>query len=190
MKYRHLIPSLSAACLLLATLACGSTQPAEPIIETAAKDMNLTAADLGFDWSLTGEQGVDEMEDISEEDVLDANLRMFASTELTGMVMSIVFSTESVSSAQQEMGDVTAQDLGADMEAQLPGLTFETLDPPAVGDEAVAIGGNYADLNMNVYVMAFRKTNVIVIFSLMGAEESVNENLLADYAQKLEARIR
>ena len=181
--------SLAITCLVLATLACTLTGSTESNIETPAADMNFSVADLGGDWSLVEEQGVGEMADIGEEDVLDANTRMFASEENTGLIMSIVLSTESVAAAKQEMQGDSIQDLGASMGAELPGAGLELLDPPDVGEEAVAVGGAYADLDMSVYMIAFRKANVIVMFSLMGSESSVDETLLVDYARQLEAKI-
>ena len=189
MKRSRLNLILAAVCLVLAALACVSGEPAEPNVERSAADMNLTAADLGGDWALAADQGLGEMADIGEEDVEDANTRMFTSQEATGMIMSIVFSTESVSAAKREMQGDAVQDLGAQLGAELPGASLEMLDPPDVGDEAVAVGGVYPELEMSVYMIAFRKANVIAMFSLMGAESSVDEAMLIEYARKLEAKI-
>ena len=85
MKHTYIIPVLAVMALLASTLACGSGTQA-PIIEMAAAEINFTAADLGGDWSLRADQGIGEIQDISEEDVQDANMRMFGSNELSGMI--------------------------------------------------------------------------------------------------------
>jgi hypothetical protein len=190
MNKSRLVPILAVLALLASALACGGSGTQAPIIETKAAEMNFTAADLGGDWSLQADQGVDQIQDISEEDVLDANMRMFASNELEGMVMSFVFTTESVAAAKQEMKGHSIDDMKDDLQADLPDLTIETLDPPDVGEEAGMVGGNYADLEMNVYMLVFRKANVIVMFTVIGAEDEVTEDLAADYAQKIEAKIQ
>jgi hypothetical protein len=190
MNKSHLVPILAVLVLLASAMACGGSDTQAPIIEMEAAEINLTAADLGGDWSLQTDQGVDEIQDISEEDVLDANMRMFASNELTGMAMSIVFTTESVAAAKQEMKGDFVNDMREGLQADLPNLTLETLDPPNVGEESAMIGGNYADLEMNVYMLVFRKANAIAMFMVMGTEDTVTEGLIVDYAQKIEAKIQ
>lgn len=190
MKRAYIVPILALTALVLSTLACGSTEPAQPIIETAAADMNLSAADLGFDWSPMSDQGLDEMPAMDQPHIRDANMRMFSSESLMGMVTSILFSAESVAAAQQEMQGDAVQNLGADMEAQLENLTLAKLDAPDLGDEAVMVGGNIPELNMNVYVLALRKANVVAMVSVLGTAETVTEDLMADYAQKLETKIK
>lgn len=190
MNRSRLMPILAVLALLASVLACGGSSTQAPIIETEAAEMNFTAADLGGDWSLQADQGVDEIQDISEEDVLDANMRMFASSKLAGMTMSFVLTTESVAAAKQEMKGDFVNDMKDGLQANLPDLTLETLDPPDVGEEAAMVGGNYADLAMNVYMLVFRKANVIVMFTVMGTEDEVTKDLIVDYAQKIEAKIQ
>lgn len=189
MKRAYTVPVLAVVVLLASTIACGSSEPAQPIVEKAAADLNLAAADLGGDWSQILDQGLAEMPAMDQEHVRDANMRMFSSTELTGMVTSIVFSTEGVASAEQEMRADSVQNLGADMETQVPGLTLQSVDAPDVGDEAVMVGGNVSELGMNVYALAFRKANVIVMLSVLGMEDEVTQDLVVGYARKVEARI-
>jgi hypothetical protein len=190
MNKSRLVLILAVLVLLASVLACGGNGTQAPTIEMAAAEVNFTAADLGGDWSLQADQGVDEIQDISEEDVLDANMRMFASSELTGMVMSIVFTTESVAAAKQEMKGNFVNNMKDEFQAGMPDVTFETLDPPAIGEEAAMVGGNYADLAMNIYMLVFRKANVIVMFVVTGAEDGVTEDLIGDYAQRIEAKIQ
>ena len=189
MKYSRSILSLIVICLLLWATACGS---AEPVIETPAGEMNLTAADLGPGWSLVGEQGLDDMDDMQDMDqahIQDANMRMFGADSITGFAMSIVFSTKTVVSAEGEMKGATVQSFVDSIQGQVPGATLETLEPPDVGDEAALVGGTHPELGLNIYLVIFRKANVITMFSLIGSADSVTEETVADYAQKLEAKI-
>ena len=175
-------------CLLLSTIACGSS---EPTIETPAGEMNLTAADLGPEWSLVGEQGLDEMQDMNQAPhIQDANMRMLGADTITGFVMSIVFSTKTVASAEGEMKGSTVQGFAESIQEQVPGATIETMEPPDVGDEATMVGGSHPELGLNIYMLAFRKANVIALFSLIGSADSITEETVADYTQKLEAKMQ
>lgn len=191
MKYSRLILSLTLVCLLLSTIACGSEEK-EPVIETPAGEMNFTVADIGPEWSLIGDQGLDDMDDMQDMDqahIQDANMRMFGADTITGFAMSIVFSTKTVASAEEEIKGTTVQSFVDSIQEQMAGANLETLEPPAVGDEASMVGGSHPELGLNIYMLIFRKANVIAMFSLIGSADSVTEETVADYAQKLEAKI-
>lgn len=191
MKRSRLILSLTIVCLLLSVVACGPKEEMkEEVIETPAKEMNFSAADLGPDWSQMQDLGLDVMPALDQPHIQDASMRMFGAETITGMVMSIVFSTKTVALAQEEMKGEIVQHLGRDIEEQVAGVTLETLEPPQIGDEVVMVGGNHPELGLNIYVLTFRKANVIAMFSLIGSEESVTEGVALDYARKLEAKIR
>ncbi|MDY7078236.1 MAG: hypothetical protein SXV54_15075 [Chloroflexota bacterium] len=187
MKYSRLILSLTLVCLLLSTMGCGS---GEPIIETPAGEMNFAVADLGSEWSLVEDQGLDDMQDMNQAHIRDASLRMFGADAITGFAMSILFTTKTVASAEEEMKGATVQSFVDSIQEQVPGATFETLEPPSVGDEASMVGGGHPDLGLNIYMLVFRKANVIAMFSLIGSADSVTEETVADYAQKLEAKVQ
>ncbi len=199
MKPSRLILSLLVVCLLFSTVACGGGKPAtptptpEPIIETAAAAMNLSAADLGSDWSLTGEETMETMKQGEEADLppylRDANMRTFETERIGDLVVSIIFTTESVDSAKEEMAGGTIRDLAKAFQEQVPSATMESLSPPDVGDEAVMIGGSESTLSLNVYVITFRKANVIAMLMVMGPQESTAEDVALGYARKLEAKI-
>lgn len=184
---KRLILSLIVVGLLLATIACGSK---EPVIETPAAEMNLSAADIGPAWSLLEEGGTEDAPELNLPHVQDANMRMFGAEGVTGMVMGYVFTTKTVASAEQEMatGDVVSN-FTEGFQKQMPGMALETMQPPDVGDEAVMVGGSHDELGLNVYMLTFRKANVIVMLAAVGPEEFASEEAMAGYAQKVEARI-
>jgi len=173
-------------CLLLSAVACGSK---EAVIDTPAKEMNLSAADLGADWSQMADMGLDEMPSLAEEHIQDASMRMLTTEKLQGMLITIVFSTKTVASAKTEMKGDAVQNMVESLQEQISEATFEQLEPPSVGDEAQMVGGNVPDLDYNVYVLTFRKANVMAVFSLIGPEDWITERLAAEYARKLEAKI-
>jgi hypothetical protein len=187
MKLFHLSLSLIIVCLLLSAAACGSS---EPIIETPAKELNLSADDLGSGWSLTQDVGLDGMPEMQQSHILDANMRMFGVEETMGMAMSIILSTKTVSSAEQEMKGATVQSFIDDIQSQVPGASLETLDPPDIGDEAAMVGGGHPDMGLNIYLVTFRKTNIIVLFTLIGSSESTTEESALGYARQMEAKIQ
>ena len=97
MKNYRLIYSFTIAGLLLSIIACGSS---EPIIETAAAELNFAADDLGSAWSLSQELVMNELLTDIPDHALDANQRTFVSEDVAGKVMvSLIYSTNSVSSA-------------------------------------------------------------------------------------------
>ncbi|HID88476.1 MAG TPA: hypothetical protein EYH27_02500 [Anaerolineales bacterium] len=185
MRYVHWMTCLVVLGLVL-TAGCGGK---EPIIETAAADMNLTAEEMGAGWTLMAEQGLEEMPTIREfPNVQDANSRMFGNEESAGMLISMVLTTGSVASARQEMQGKSFQDMMGGMEEDL-GIAMADLTPPDVGDEALLMGGTEEELSLNVYVCAFRKANVIAVFALIGPTDAVDEGTVAQYAQALEAKM-
>jgi len=135
------------------TIACGSK---EPVIETPAAEMNLSAADIGPAWSLLEEGGTEDAPELNLPHVQDANMRMFGAEGVTGMVMGYVFTTKTVASAEQEMatGDVVSN-FTEGFQKQMPGMALETMQPPDVGDEAVMVGGSHDELGLNVYMLTF-----------------------------------
>lgn len=187
MKHSRLIFGLTVVCLLLSITACGS---GEPTIETPAAEMNLTVADLGPEWSLQQEQGKDELATtLQAGDLVDADMRIFAAAANQTMLVSQLISVKSVVSAKTTMAGEFVQAFTTGMQSLLPGVTLEELASPNVGEESVLMGGNVPDLDFNVYILAFRKTNVIATLFLMGPAESATEESVADYARKVEAKL-
>ena len=187
MQNTRLILSLTMVLLLLAGVACG---PKDVTIQTPADQINFSAADLGPAWSLMQESGLDEMPAMEQPHVQDANMRMFSAESITGMVISIVLNINTVDAARQEMSSDTVENFGQDFKAQFPDMTMERLPPPQVGDEAVLVRGNLSDLGINVYMMTFRKSNVIVMFNLIAAEDVATEELVLDCARMVEGKMQ
>lgn len=192
MKRSRLILSLAIVCLVLSLMACGAGESGikQAVIETPAGEINYSAADLGSDWSLMSDQGLDDMPEMKQAHITDANMRMFGAETISGMAMSIVFTTNTIASAEKEMEGGSVQSFADDIREQVPGAALETLESPDIGDEATMVGGGHPDLGLNIYLVAFRKANVIVLFSLIGSADSVTEETVLDYARKLEAKIQ
>jgi len=189
MRTKRPILILVVVCLLLSMVACGGQK--EPIIETPAVEMNLTAADIGPNWSLQQEQGLNEIGEGLPKDVLDINVRGFLSMEPFGVVSSLIYSTKSTASAKRQMKGGWLKAFVDASKEQISEATFKETKPPSIGDEATMISGegSFQGINVHVHSVIFRKSNVIVAIIIMGLEEAATEENLLEYARKVEAKI-
>lgn len=188
MKYSRLILSLTVLCLLLPVIGCGA---GEPIIEMPAGEINLTTADLGSDWALQQEQGKDTLSTTLEaNNLLDANLRTFTIQAQQMVLASQVINVKSVASAKATMSGDFVDAFTTGMQSVLPNLTLEAAEDPNIGEEGTMLTGNVTDLGLKVYVIAFRKANVIVALFMMGPEDLATKETIMDYSQKLASRIQ
>jgi len=188
MNLSHWLLGLTVVCLLLVGVACG---PKEPTIETPAKDMNLTAADLGSDWVLQNEQGLSDLPEKVGEYFRDANVRTFAA-EGKGMVVSQVLRAPNARSVQKAIQEVDPiESFTSGLKEDWPDATFEEVTPPDIGeDTAMATGKmSYMDINFTAWMVVFRKHNVTALVAIVGTEEASTEEVITDYARKLEAKI-
>lgn len=132
MKRYRLLIGLAVMGLILSLVACGGGS--EPVIETAASEMNLVAADIPG-WTAMGEDmTLEDMPSLDLPHVQDASMRTFGNEGATGMVMSILYSTDTVDAARQEMEGEVADSLVEDLQAQVPGASFESGEGPDIGD--------------------------------------------------------
>jgi len=190
MRHSRVILGLALVCLSLT--ACGGAESPGVTreIETPAREMSFTADDLGSEWEIGQDLDLDDMTVFQNvEHIRDANMRMFSAADITGLLTSFVFSTKTVKQAEVEMEGDIVESMARDMEQQVPGLTMQTLEAPDLGDEASLSGGTLSDLGLGVYVLTFRKANVVAMFSLIASEDVATEDLVTDYARKLEAKM-
>jgi hypothetical protein len=185
MRRVRLVLGLMALCLLLALAGCGT----EELIETSAVAMNLEASDLGSGWSqMGGDMGVADMPAADVPYVEEFNMRMFGRELSMEMVITMVFRIQDVDSARQEMASGAVEQIASDLETQVPGATMMRMDPPDVGDEETMVGGTHSDIGLNLYVIAFRKANVIGMLMVMGDASSIDEAVAAGLAEAMEAK--
>lgn len=189
MKLKRWILSLGVVGWLVTLGACGA---AEPIIETPAGEMNFTAADLGARWSLQSEQGLSELMTDVPDHALDANVRSFVASDALEVLVGMTLSTKSVASAERELKGSFVQDIMTSLQEMGSDGTFEEMDPPDVGDEAIMIGGqtSISDVAVDAYALTFRKANVIAMVFLIGPEDFANSVNVTQYGEDLEARIQ
>ncbi|HDN79270.1 MAG TPA: hypothetical protein ENG33_02235 [Chloroflexi bacterium] len=190
MKYYRLILGLVAICLLLSMAACG---PKEPIIETPAKEMNLSAEDLGSGWKLDAEQNYDEMGAEVKKYFKDGNFRSF-SLEEKGMALSQVVCASTVSLVQKAVKEADPMKMFMDgLKQDWPEATTEIVEAPDIGEEpslgklSLSMEGG---ITLNAWVLIFRKANVLALVSLIGAEDFATKELITEYGRKLEAKIQ
>jgi len=190
MKRYHFMLILMVICLLLPVAACG---PKEPIIETPAKDMNLSVSDLGSGWSLDDERGLEGLPPEVGKSFKDANMRSF-SLEGKGTVISQVLTGSSASLVKQAMEKADPiKSFTEGLKQNWAEATFETVEAPEIGEEPamarikLSVEGA---VNINAWVLVFRKANVFALVSLIGSEDFATKELITEYGRKLEAKIQ
>jgi hypothetical protein len=167
----RMIPVFLLVLCLAPVVGCGSKAD---LIETPAKDMNLSAGDLGSGYGLMQEWGKDEfLESLGTavpEEVWDANFRMFEASD--GMVITLIISAGQLFSSG-DMRDLV-DGIQEGILEELPDMGLETLSAPAIGDEANLLGTEMADLGLGMYILSFRKANVlgVVVTVSMGNLDS------------------
>lgn len=187
MKRYRLLIGLAGVGLMLSLIACGGGS--EPVIETAPSEMNLVAADIPG-WTAMGEDmTLEDMPALDLPHVLDANMRGFGNEGATGMVLSIVFSTDTVDAARQEMEGEVANDLVENLQAEVPDASFESGDAPDIGDQTGLVWGKDPATGLNVYIITFRKANVVALLTVIGERDQVTEPVAVFYAQTLADKI-
>jgi hypothetical protein len=180
--------------LIMLLAACGGGD----LVETASADLNLSAADLGGGYSLSDEQGYDEvtagMDAAEADDATDASLRMFSTPDGMGIVMGIVINFTSVSTAKTNMRDVL-DGFEEGLTEGISGVTVEELDAPNLGEDAVLSKATITDdslggMTFNVYLVGFRHLNVISVAAVFGLEDFATEDLVMELGEKLEAKLK
>lgn len=183
-KTFHIILFIGLALLLA---ACGGSK--EPIIEKPAGEINLTIQDLDDGWTLVEEQEDLNAVGLKPSGYRDANIRFFQGDNPTIQVMGMVATAKSAEGAAKEFGKT---DILGDMEEsmlkQLPEMRFEKMEAPSMGDEQELLHGVYESLGLHLYVLVFRKANMISMVMLMGPDDIANLDAVTRYAQTIAAR--
>lgn len=176
--------------LVLLLAACG---PSAELIETPAADMNLTAEEMGSDYTLMDDQGTDavtaDMDPDEAEDARSASLRTYGPPNGTGLVMSMVVNFDSVSAAKANMrGALEGFEEG--FKQSLPDATFAEVDAPDIGEDAVMTLSSLEELGFNVYMLAFRENNVMGVIAIASTEDFATEEQTVDLAKKLAIKVK
>jgi hypothetical protein len=175
-------------CFALLT-ACGSSS----LITTAAKDMNLTADQVGSGYTLSQDQGLDEfastMSITDIEEVSDASYRMFQN-DAGGIVLSLVITLKKTAT-KDDLQELTGG-FEEGFTESMTGVTLEELKAPAVGDEASVRGAtvDLGGMSMSIFFLGFRKANVIGVLAVVGTADFASEAIIGDLGQKLAGKIK
>ncbi len=182
--------SIGALLLCLVLLVNCGGGPA--VVKTSAADINLSVEDVGADSSLTQEQLKDQVtsgwpeEDLQE--CRDGNFRLFqvagGSTASTGILV--------INSADEAKDWVagTLEGLVAGITTSRPEATFNGVDAPMVGEEAVMAKGVDSADGTNFYVVVFRQANVVATVTTMAMDDATALALINDLCARLEAQVR
>lgn len=178
--------------LALPLLACGG-EGGGTLIETAAADMNLTAADLGSGYTLEEEEGLEqvvaEMDPDEADDAKDANLRMFSTPDGMGMVMSVVVNFKTVSAAEANMRGVM-EGFEEGFNQEMPGTEFVELDDPNIGDDSVLIEAEMEGLGFTIYMLSFRQNNIMGLLAVFGMADQVSADDVTGMGQTMQGKIK
>ena len=186
MRFKTL-PIILFIGLALLLAACGGGK--EPIIEKPAGEINLTIQDLDDGWTLVEEQEDLKAVGLNPSGYRDANIRFFQGDNPAIQVMGMVATAKSVEDAVKELGktDILG-DMAESMLKQLPEMRFEPIEAPPVGDEQDMVHGVYESFGLHLYVLVFRKANMISMVMLMGPDDIANLDAVTRYAQTIAAR--
>lgn len=184
--------SVLLVLFMLFVAACGGGGGSS-LIETAAVDMNLGEGDLGSGYTLTEEEGRDavvtDMDLDEADDIEDANLRMFSSADSLGMVMSVVVNFKTVAAAKANMRGVT-EGFEEGFNEELPGTEFAELSAPNIADDSLLIKADISDYGFEIYMLSFRKENVMGLIAAFGMSGSVTEDSVVELGNKLAGKVK
>jgi hypothetical protein len=185
---RVLRTTLMLALCLTLVAACGAQVK---LIETAAKDMNLSAAEVGEGVTMSTDEGLEGLKTSmnlpDDQDIKDASFRMFETSQ-TGIVLAVIISMNKPA----DSGALTDLTGGFEkgLAEQMPGVQLKTYNAPKVGDEATVSGVDLPDLGVSMYFLGFRKVNVIGVIGVLGTADFATEAKLAELGQKMDAKIK
>ncbi len=199
MKRLNVLCLLSILAMLL--LACGAQGP---IVEAPAAEMNLTAADLGEDFTLTAQGGLSDLlgrlsvEAENQGPVVDIDRRLFVAAEpLSGTAATtatVPLTTTTVAATVLVYNAAAAADAGLkeifDAFKGLVAITV-TLQEQAItqlGDQSKFVTAGVPARAAQVHLLLFRKDNVVGMLQVTGPAR-VQPQWVIDLAQKMLQRI-
>ena len=197
---------LTMLCMLL-LVACMSVVTSVPPIQTLASEMNLTAADVGNEFTLVLEQGREENRDNIDRQIFrsidDMNLRGFESSESRVLAAIVSFGhpmaaegvyhdvsrgffvglRAQVQSPEEHLGGLVTEYDTSDLE-----ITF--LEALPLGDKSDMVGVSHVEADVEGYSLSFRKVNVIGIVWIVGPKAVVEQTMIEHLGQMMEAKVQ
>lgn len=181
--------ALALVWVILVIASCGSSAS---LIQTPAKDINLSEADLGSGFTLTTDQGLEEVKasmDLPEDkDIKDASFRMFEDAETAGVVLAMVITLNKTADSAM-LGDLS-DGLEEGFASELPGVELQELDPPSLGDEATITAADLGDIGFSLYFVGFRKDNVVGIIGLVGMSDFATEGKAVELGRQMLGKVK
>jgi hypothetical protein len=157
----------------------------DPLIDKPAAQLNLTAAEVGADFSITQEHGPQAAD---SKDVRDSNTRDLESNGVFVRSMVLV--------GRLKYSDTPAElidSLELAMQKDSPvAASFEQLRTVSIGDrggiEPFTVAGDSGPLQG--YVLVFIRRNVIVMLIEIGPKEQVTEDTVQKHARLINSRLQ
>lgn len=168
-----------AIFVVISLFGCG-----DPLINKAAADLNLSAAEVGTGFTLTEERGPDTA---NSKDMRDSNTRDFEANG--GFVRSVVVvGKQTYSDMPEEL--INVLETSMQQEANVD-VKFEKMQTMLIGDRGgikpfilKATAGS-----LQGYVVAFVKRNVIVMIIETGAMEQISKDSVQKHARLIANRL-
>lgn len=187
--------------IVLSVAACG---PAEPLVQAKAADINLTAADLGEGFALTGESDLAAIltrAKVKPEDkapLEDANRRVFVGTAVvtaTGTTTATAPLTRTQVAATLEVYNASgAAQSGLNEQRDgfkgvlAPTVTLVTINTTTLGSASELWAGDVPGRAGRVYILLMRRDNVLAVIQVTGPA-NVQETWVLGLAQKVLSRV-
>jgi len=179
--------------LVVMLAACG---PSEPVIEKAAADMNLTAAEVGETFRQEREDDLEAIQVLLVVDepgsVKDASLRAFVDgAEDAGgtQVTAAVLRFDSTGSAEAGLNDILKGFQGAlGEEPAALAQSLEEVEETSSGERFFG-KAEIPEQEARLYLYLFRKRNVVGLIMVAGPAETLEKATIIDLHEKMDERI-
>lgn len=176
--------------LILSMVVLSGCGPQATLIRKPAAEMNLTVENLGSGYSLSQEQGLEELKTSwslpNDPDLNDANYRLFETEN--GVVLAVVITMKKPATAD------TLKDLTGGFEegfsTQLPGTTLNEVRTAAIGEESIMRGADLSELGLGMYFLGFRQVNVVGVLAVIGKADFATVDLTTQLGQKMAAKMK
>ena len=157
----------------------------DPLIDKPAAQLNLTAAELGADFSITQENGPQTAD---SKDVRDSNTRDLESNDVFVRSMVLVGRLK-YSDTPADLIDPLELAMQKDSPVE---VSFEKLHAVSIGDRGGIEPFTMASASGSLqgYVLVFIRRNVIVMLIEIGPKEQVTEDTVQKHARLINSRLQ
>ena len=173
--------------IVLLIAACG---PGGAVVKVPAIEMNLSVEDLRESYTQRNAIDFEQLLELVKleypDKATDGHMRTFADQD--SQLISVVLRFDSASTAKSALKDVKNY-FEVPFQDEVPGLLFTELSAPEIGDDVVFEGAELLEQESRVYLIAFRKNNVIGMVVVVGPSDALDEIWISGLAQTMATRV-